>query len=127
MATAIVQWVLSHSLPFKANYTAVNFMDTVMTVSIGHRLEQYTLKHPEEVLLVAFETDGKPDQVAIFKGFSSSLMCPTAFDPDVPVIPDQVEIQHIDRLKSPYNPNDPCYIQRHLSWDQFQPLLKQLD
>jgi hypothetical protein len=102
-------------------------MDTVMTVSIGHRLEQYTLQHPEEVLLVAFETAGKPDQVAIFKGFSSSLMCPTAFDPDVPVMPDNAEIKQIDRLKSPYNPNDPRYIQRHLSWEQFKPLLKGID
>jgi hypothetical protein len=102
-------------------------MDTVMTVSIGRRLEQYSLEHPNEVLLVTFETAGEPDQVAIFKGFSSSLMCPTAFDPDVPVIPDDVVIQAIDRLKSPYNPNNPRYIQRHLSWDQFQPLLKAID
>jgi hypothetical protein len=102
-------------------------MDRVMTVAIGRCLEQYSLQHPHEVLLVMIETAGKPDQVAIFKGFSSSLMCPTAFDPDVPVIPDNAEIHQIDRLKSPYNPNDPRYIQRNLSWEQFRPLLKGLD
>jgi hypothetical protein len=102
-------------------------MDTVITVAIGQRLEQYSRQHPNEVLLVTFETDGEPDQVAIFKGFSSSLMCPTAFDPDVPVIPDDVAIQTIDRLKSPYNPNDPHYLQRNLSWADFQPLLQGID
>lgn len=55
-----------------------------MADSLGRRLEQYTLKRPNEVLLVEIETDGQPDEVAIFKGFSSSLMNPTAFDPDVP-------------------------------------------
>ncbi|MBE9033316.1 hypothetical protein IQ266_26640 [filamentous cyanobacterium LEGE 11480] len=94
-----------------------------MTVSIGRRLEQYTLQHPNEVLLVAFEVAGHADQVAIFKGFSSSLMCPTAFDPDVPVMPDSAVIQAIDRLESPYNPNSPRYIQRNLSWEEFQGLL----
>lgn len=98
-----------------------------MTVAIGRRLEQYSLQHPNEVLLVTIETAGKPDQVAIFKGFSSSLMCPTAFDPDVPVMPDNAEIQQIDRLKSPYNPNDPRYIQRNLSWEEFQPRLQGID
>lgn len=96
----------------------------VMPVSsIGRRLEQYSLKHPEEVLLVSFENQGEPDQVAVFKGFSSSLMCPTAFDPDVPVIPDDAAITQIDRLESPYNPNQPRYIERNLSWAQFQNLL----
>jgi hypothetical protein len=95
-----------------------------MTVTIGHRLEQYSLAHPHEVLLVTIDIAGKPDQVAIFKGFSSSLMCPTAFDPDIPVIPEDATIEHIDRLKSPYNPNDPHYIQRDLSWAEFQPLLQ---
>ncbi len=98
-----------------------------MTVAIGRRLEQYSLQHPNEVLLVMIETAGKPDQVAIFKGFSSSLMCPTAFDPDVPIIPDNAAIQQIDRLKSPYNPNDPHYIQRNLSWEEFQPRLQGID
>lgn len=94
-----------------------------MKQSIGHRLEQYTIKCPNEVLLLSIEIDGQPDQVAIFKGFSSSLMHPTSFDPDVPVLPDSAVIQSIDRLESPYNPNTPRYVEQGLSWDAFQQLL----
>jgi hypothetical protein len=86
-------------------------------------LEQYSRQNPQEVLLVSLTVDGVPDQVAIFKGFSSSLMSPTAFDPDVPMIPDHAVIESIDRLESPYNPNNPRYIQRHLRWSEFEPLI----
>ncbi len=95
-----------------------------MLASIGQRLEQYTIKRPNEVLLISVEIEGHPDQIAIFKGFSSSLMNPTSFDPDVPVIPDDVQICLIDRLESPYNPNSPRYIQQGLTWDTFKPLLE---
>lgn len=96
----------------------------MISTSIGQRLEQYTIKRPNEVLLVSVEIAGQPDQIAIFKGFSSSLMNPTSFDPDVPVIPDDVKIESIDRLESPYNPNSPRYLQQSLTWDRFEPLLK---
>ena len=96
-----------------------------MTSSKGLRLEAYTMQCPQEVLLVTIEVQGTPDQVAIFKGFSSSLMCPTAFDPEVPIIPEDAEIQTIDRLHSPYNPSTPRYIDRALSWHAFEPLLVQ--
>lgn len=98
----------------------------MMKVSIARRLEQYTVKRPSEVLLVTIDLKGQPDQVAIFKGFSSSLMCPTAFDPDVPVLPDDADIQEIDRLESPYNPNAPRYIQQGLSWEAFERLLAEV-
>lgn len=94
-----------------------------MEASIGQRLERYTLKRPNEVLLVAVEVDNQADEIAIFKGFSSSLMNPTAFDPDIPLLSDRAKIIQIDRLQSPYNPNDPQYIQRGLTWDDFQLLL----
>ncbi len=97
-----------------------------MANSLERRLEQYTLKRPSEVLLVSIETDGQPDEVAIFKGFSSSLMQPTAFDPDVPVVPDRATILSIDRLESPYNPDDPHYLQRGISWGEFEALLSSL-
>ena len=92
---------------------------------IGKRLEQYTVKRPQEVLLVTLEINGERDEIAIFKGFSSSLMRPTAFDPDVPVIPEEAKIISIDRLKSPYNPESPQYIQQGLSLDTIQSLLAQ--
>jgi hypothetical protein len=94
-----------------------------MTVAVGLRLEQYTVQFPREVLLVSIEVTGIPDQIAIFKGFSSSLMCPTAFDPEVPMIPEGAVILSVDRLQGPYNPNSPKYIQRGMTWGEFEGLL----
>lgn len=87
------------------------------------RLEEYTIKRPQEVLLVTVEIEGQPDQIVIFKGFSSSLMRPTAFDPEVPVLSETAKIISIDRVESPYDPNVPRYIQQGLSWDGMQQLL----
>ncbi len=97
-----------------------------MPDSQGLRLEQYTTKRSQEVLLVTVEIAGEQDQIAIFKGFSSSLMHPTAFDPDVPVLPDRAKILQIDRLASPYNPQSPCYIQQGLTWEAMQSLLSEV-
>jgi hypothetical protein len=90
------------------------------------RLEQYSLKHPQEVLLVKAAVNGIPDEIMIFKGFSSSLVHPTAFDPDIPVLPAHAEIIQIDRAYSPYNPDAPHYIQQGLTWDMMQSLLKEV-
>jgi hypothetical protein len=99
---------------------------SLMHNSIGKRLEQYTAKRPQEVLLVTIAIDDEQDKVAIFKGFSSSLMRPTAFDPDEPVIPDEATIVSIDRIKSPYNPEAPRYIERGISWEAMQTLLSEV-
>ncbi|MCG8367687.1 MAG: hypothetical protein MJA27_30670 [Pseudanabaenales cyanobacterium] len=96
------------------------------SLSAGYRLEQYTLKQPQEVLIVQAEIEGEPDQVMIFKGFSSSLMRPTAFDPDIPVLPQNAKILSIDRLQSPYTPDSPNYLAQGMTWESFQPLLKDL-
>lgn len=94
-----------------------------MENSIGKRLEQYTIKRPQEVLLVTIEIGGEQDQIAIFKGFSSSLMRPTAFDPDIPVIPNDAKILKIDRVASPYNPESPRYLQQDISWENMQKIM----
>lgn len=94
-----------------------------MNQSVGKRLEQYTAKRSHEVLLVDVEINGELDRIAIFKGFSSSLMRPTAFDPEVPVLADTAKILTIDRVASPYNPQSPRYIQQGLTWETIQPLL----
>lgn len=91
-----------------------------------HRLEQYTLRHPQEVLLAQALVDGEPDQVVIFRGFSSSLMRPTAFDPDVPVLPETATIQTIDRLQGPYTPDQPRYLQQGLTWAEMAERLAEL-
>ncbi|NJL47502.1 MAG: hypothetical protein HC929_08450 [Leptolyngbyaceae cyanobacterium SM2_5_2] len=93
-------------------------------LSPGLRLEQYTLNHPEEVLLVRALIAGQSDEVIIFRGFSSSLVRPTAFDPDVPVLPAEADIQSIDILKGPYSPAEPHYLQQGLSWTQMLALLE---
>ncbi|MGK7902316.1 MAG: hypothetical protein AB4352_13050 [Hormoscilla sp.] len=97
-----------------------------MNNSIANRLEQYTIKRPQEVLLVAAEINGESDLILIFKGFSSSLMRPTAFDPDVPVLPGSARIVTIDRVKSPLNLDAPCYIQQGLTWETMEPLLAEV-
>ncbi|HEY9634075.1 MAG TPA: hypothetical protein V6D14_11740 [Coleofasciculaceae cyanobacterium] len=94
-----------------------------MSNSIGRRLEQYTLKYPQEVLIITAEIAGEEDQIAIFKGFSSSLMRPTSFDPDVPVLPEEATVISIDRVASPYNPDAPRYLQQGLTWETMQQLL----
>ncbi|WP_375505808.1 hypothetical protein [uncultured Nostoc sp.] len=94
--------------------------------SIGKRLEQYTAKRPQEVLIVTVEIADEQDTIAIFKGFSSSLMRPTAFDADVPVLPDGAIILNIDRVTSPYNPEAPRYIQQRLSWEAMEALLSEV-
>lgn len=97
-----------------------------MDYSIARRLEQYTVKRSQEVLIVKAEIDGELDEIAIFKGFSSSLTRPTAFDPDVPVLPEGAKIVSIDRVSSPYNPDSPRYLQQGLSWETMQSLLSEL-
>jgi hypothetical protein len=90
---------------------------------IGKRLEQYTVQFPE-VLIVTAEIEGEEDQIVIFKGFSSSLMRPTAFDPEVPVLPENAKIIRIDRAVSPYNPHNPSYLEQGLSWEKMERLLQ---
>lgn len=89
----------------------------------GSRLEKYSAKHPQEVLVVRVELEGEWDQIVIFKGFSSSLIRPTASDPDVPVLPEGAQVLGIDRVKSPYNPNSPQYLEQGLSWECMELLL----
>ncbi len=84
-------------------------------MSLAKRLEQYTLANPKEVLLVTIAIDGEEDEIAIFKGFSSSLTRSTNPDPDIPVIADGATIVRIDRLLSPYDPANPRYIRRDVA------------
>jgi hypothetical protein len=99
---------------------------TATIPNLGRRLEQYSSKRPSEVLLISVEIAGEWDQIAIYKGFASSLMRPTAFDPDVAVLPDDAVIQHIDRVSSPYHPKQPRYIQKGITWTEFQGLLAEV-
>jgi hypothetical protein len=91
-----------------------------MTQSLPiQRLEQYTFRFPNEVLMVTAKVDGEEDYVVIFRGFSSSLVNPTAADPEVPVLPENATIETIDRLQGPYNPDNPQYIEQDIAWAEF--------
>jgi hypothetical protein len=89
----------------------------------GQKLEQYTLSHPLEVLIVTIEVEENQEQIVIYRGFSSSLTSQTAFDPDIPVIPPDAKIISIDRSLAPYQPNAPTYVQQGLTWEQMENLL----
>lgn len=93
---------------------------------LSRRLEQYTLKRPQEVLLISAEIEGEADEILVFKGFSSSLMRSTAFNPDIPVLPETAKIVECDRLNSPYNPDNPQYIQQGLSLDSLEALFAEV-
>ncbi len=99
-----------------------------MSTSIGLRLEQYTIKRPQEVLIVNVETaEGEPDTVMIYNGFSSSLMGATAYDPDIPVIAPDSQIISIDRLASPYNPSNPQYLETGLTLAAIESILSEMN
>ncbi|GAB4349246.1 MAG: hypothetical protein Fur0042_16460 [Cyanophyceae cyanobacterium] len=99
------------------------------------RCERYTLAHPGEVLLLRAECHGdadgarEPDRepemdlVMIFRGFSSSLMRPTAFDPDVPILAATDRVLGGDRLLAPYRPETPNYLAADLTPDAIAELL----
>lgn len=97
-----------------------------MSDSLEKRLEQYTIKRPQEVLLVEVEVEGESDMLLIFKGFSSSLMRPTVADPDIPLLPKNAKILRIDRAASPYNPDAPHYLQQGLNWEEMEELLREV-
>ena len=95
-----------------------------MKSPIGFRLEQYTIKRKEEVLIVQVETPtGEEDTVLIYNGFSGSLTRPTTYDPDIPVIEENAKIIAIDRVASPYDPVNPQYIQTGLTLSEMEQFL----
>jgi hypothetical protein len=97
-----------------------------MNLNIEKQLEEYTLKKLDEVLLVEIETEEETGTIIIFKGFSSSLTGSTNSNPDEPIIPAKAKIIKIDRLISPYNPNNLQYIQKNLSWEDMKKLMIEL-
>ncbi|MBV5257799.1 hypothetical protein FLX56_05100 [Synechococcus moorigangaii CMS01] len=90
---------------------------------LAKQLEAYTLKRPQEVLLVNLGHGDIEDQIIIFKGFSSSLMRPTDFNPDKPILNATTPILSIDRLQSPYTPANPIFLEQNISLKQMQQYL----
>ena len=97
-----------------------------MVKTIGWRLEKYTTRYKNEVLIVNLEdSSGQEDTVLIYNGFSGSLVKNTTYDPDIPVIEDDARIIAIDRLASPYDPVQPQYIQKGLTIQEMEKLLSE--
>jgi hypothetical protein len=46
----------------------------------------------------------EPFELLIFRGFSSSVSHPTAFDPDQPALPEAAQLDSGELLKGPLNP-----------------------
>lgn len=93
-------------------------------MTLEKKLEEYTLKHREEALLVTIVVEREEQQLIVFRGFTSSLTNPTPPDPAEPVIPPGAELKSIDRVKAPYNPSAPCYVQQGLTWQEMQSLME---
>ncbi len=91
---------------------------------IEKQLEDYTTNHKNEALVITIVVEDREEQLIVFRGFTSSLSQGTPADPEEPVIPKGAEIKSIDRVKAPYNPQNPEYIDRGLSWSEFQLLLQ---
>jgi hypothetical protein len=91
---------------------------------IQKQLEQYTAERSQEVLIATINIEGIHEEIIIFKGFSSCLSRATEYDPDLPVIPEEAEVVNIDRVKAPYNPSQPEFIQRGLTWAEFKTFLQ---
>lgn len=91
---------------------------------IEKQLEDYSIKHKNEALIVTILVENIEQQIIVFRGFSSSLTHPTPADPEEPLIPPGAELKTIDRVRAPYNPADPDYIDRGLSWSDFELLAR---
>lgn len=87
--------------------------------TLAKRLEEYTLKHPQELLVVHAHVGQQVDEILVFRGFSSSLMRPTDFDLEVSVLPEDAKVESIDRLKGPYQPQSPQYIEKDIPLEEF--------
>ncbi len=68
-------------------------------------LESISRDRPDRALRLQGEmVDGEALEVVIYRGISSSLTHPTAFDPDQPVLPAEARIESAVLLVAPLNP-----------------------
>jgi hypothetical protein len=72
------------------------------------QLEQRSRSRADRVLRLRGDlpVDGgwEPFELLIFRGFSSSVSHPTAFDPDCPALPEGARIAGAELLQGPLNP-----------------------
>ena len=72
------------------------------------RLEELSRLRSDRVVRLSGElpaaTGWEPFELLIFRGFSSSISHPTAFDPDQPALPSEARVQEAELLQGPLNP-----------------------
>ena len=73
------------------------------------QLEELSRSRPDRVLRLIGELPGddggmEPFELLIFRGFSSSVSHPTAFDPDQPALPESARLMSAELLQGPLNP-----------------------
>ncbi|MFM8935879.1 MAG: hypothetical protein ACKOE9_02685 [Vulcanococcus sp.] len=88
-------------------------------------LEAISRQRPDRVLRLRGDLPGaadalEPFELLIFRGFSSSLSHPTAFDPDQPALPDEARIAVAELLPGPYNPAEERVLRGPLPPQQFR-------
>ena len=73
-------------------------------------LEAISRARPDRVLRLRGELPAEPGfepfELLIYRGFSSSVSHPTAFDPDQPALPEAARIDAVELLQGPLNPAD---------------------
>jgi hypothetical protein len=83
--------------------------------SLLAQLEAISRQRPDRVLRLtgtlpadstAHRAAPVPFELLIFRGFSSSTTHPTAFDPDLPALPEDARVAGAELLVGPLNPSD---------------------
>ena len=80
----------------------------IPVTSLLSRLEELSRSRPDRVLRLTGSLPGQaglePFELLIFRGFSSSVSHPTAFDPDQPALPADALVAAAELLQGPLNP-----------------------
>ncbi len=85
---------------------------------------QYSLRFPQELLWIEVSTVTREDLLLIYKGQTSSLMQGTPADEYVSLWDPDYQIKRIDRIKAPYNPNQPVILESGITLERLAERLK---
>jgi hypothetical protein len=81
---------------------------TIPVTQLLAQLEELSRARPDRVLrlsgVLPGESGYEPFELLIFRGFSSSISHPTAFDPDQPALPAAARVDGAELLEGPLNP-----------------------
>ncbi len=84
------------------------------------KLEAYSAAHRDEVLWVTVTVDGEPEEITVYRGFTSALSRTTPPDPETPVLPPQAVVVQVVRVRAPFQPAHPQVLGTPLTWEAFE-------